>query len=158
MSLEVLTGASADLPKGQNRDYSQRRAVTGSTRVARYAGMQVATSAAVLNTITVDANTAGSRASTPNSRLPMKGVTVSATATPNTTPATAIPMPSKITINRTSRGSAPSAMRTPISWVRCCTEYAMTPYTPTAPSMLLAHVDCFLLADHTVRTPLKSVV
>jgi hypothetical protein len=50
------------VPKGQKRDYSQRRAVTGSTRVARYAGMQVATSAAMLSTITVDANTAGSRA------------------------------------------------------------------------------------------------
>src|SRR5580765_6944567 len=61
---------------------SPRRAVTGSTRVARYAGMQVARNAAVLNTITVDANTAGSRASTPNSRLLMKDVTVSATAMP----------------------------------------------------------------------------
>ena len=72
ISLEVLTGVSAGLPKRQKRDYSQRSAVTGSTRVARYAGMQVARSAAVLNTITVDANTAGSRASTPNIRLPMK--------------------------------------------------------------------------------------
>src|SRR5215469_11231813 len=41
ISLEVLNGASAGLPRGQNRDYSQRSAVTGSTRVARYAGMQV---------------------------------------------------------------------------------------------------------------------
>src|SRR5690349_13649270 len=73
--VEVLTGVSTGLPKGQKRDYSQRRAVTGSTPVARYAGMQVAKSAAVLNTITADANTAGSRASTPNSKLPMKGVT-----------------------------------------------------------------------------------
>ena len=38
------------------------------------------------------------------------------------------------TIARTRAASAPSAMRTPISRVRCATVYASTPYRPTAAS------------------------
>ena len=37
-------------------------------------------------------------------------------------------------IQRTPFASAPSAMRTPISWTRRVTLYESTPYSPTAPS------------------------
>ena len=42
--------------------------------------------------------------------------------------------PSRITSDATSAARAPSAMRTPISRVRCPTSYEITPYTPTAAS------------------------
>ena len=38
-------------------------------------------------------------------------------------PVAAIAIPCRTTIRTTSRRCAPSAMRTPISWVRCATEY-----------------------------------
>ena len=42
--------------------------------------------------------------------------------------------PAASTMPRTLPAFAPSAMRTPISRVRCATEYASTPYSPTAAS------------------------
>jgi hypothetical protein len=42
-------------------------------------------------------------------------------------PAAAIVSPCTTIIRITSRRSAPSAMRTPISCIRCATEYAITP-------------------------------
>ena len=47
--------------------------------------------------------------------------------TPMITPTTASRIPCSTTIVRTRSGSAPSARRTPISRVRCCTAYAITP-------------------------------
>jgi hypothetical protein len=47
-----------------------------------------------------------------------------------TTPTSASLMPCVMTIRRIAPRPAPSATRTPISWVRCATEYESTPYTP----------------------------
>jgi len=46
---------------------------------------------------------------------------------PIATPAVASATPSRNTSRRTSRRCAPSATRTPISWLRCVTEYEITP-------------------------------
>jgi len=58
-------------------------------------------------------------------------VKTNAPATPASDPAATITAPSFITNASTDPGVAPRAMRTPISWLRCATENASTPYTPT---------------------------
>src|SRR6266567_2647734 len=55
-------------------------------------------------------------------------------STPITTPAAASLLPWRTTRLRMLARLAPSATRTPISWVRCATEYERTPYTPIAAS------------------------
>jgi len=49
-------------------------------------------------------------------------------------PITVITPSSRNTSPRTEPAFAPRAMRTPISRVRCATEYASTPYRPIAAS------------------------
>ena len=50
---------------------------------------------------------------------------------PAMTPYAAIFSPSPTIRERMPRLVAPSAIRVPISTVRCCTEYETTPYTPS---------------------------
>jgi hypothetical protein len=66
-------------------------------------------------------NTAGSDDFTPNRKLAIKRVSPKAAAMPMATPISARAMPWKTTIPRTWPVSAPSAMRIPISCVRCFT-------------------------------------
>lgn len=101
--------------------YSYRRATTGSTRVARRAGIQQAASATPINASVTATNVAGSEAFTPKSKLVIRRVSAKAAATPNTTPKKARRRPSLRTMRSTRPRSAPSAMRTPISRVRWLT-------------------------------------
>ncbi len=57
----------------------------------------------------------------------MARVTPNARASPHPMPSAARRIPVRTTIPRTCRRAAPSAMRTPISLVRCPTPYDMTP-------------------------------
>ena len=54
-------------------------------------------------------------------------VAAAAPAVPSTTPAAPSHNVPRSTIQITDLGRAPSAIRTPISWVRWATEYASTP-------------------------------
>ena len=80
-----------------------------------------------------DANVTRSVALTLNSRLLMTRVIANDATNPTPTPIKASFIPCPTTIAVTSRVSAPRAMRTPISLVRCATPYDITPYRPTAP-------------------------
>ena len=71
-------------------------------------------------------------------------------------------MPCAITIRCTARESAPSAMRMPISGVRCWTEYAMSPYTPIAasssaepPKIVISHMS---KRDRATDSPTTSSI
>ena len=69
----------------------------------------------------------------------MTRVSPNADATPMAMPMATSVMPCRITMFRTREPPAPSARRTPISWVRCWTEYAIRPYTPMAASTSAEH-------------------
>src|SRR5205823_4337020 len=75
----------------------------------------------------------GSTAFTSYRRVPSSRVETNAAATPIATPTSTTFVPSDTTWRRTTLVVAPSAMRTPISRVRCATTYDRTPYSPTAP-------------------------
>src|SRR5439155_24578768 len=107
--------------------HSVRRATIGSTCAARRAGSQHASRATPANTAATPAKVSGSVAVTPNRRLVITRVSISAPATPASTPAPTTPIPWLTTIRSTSWARAPSAMRRPISRVRCATECASTP-------------------------------
>ena len=74
----------------------------------------------------------GSRARVSKSRLSIARVATAAPARPRQMPAAARRAPCPTTMRTTSAREAPSATRMPISWVRCETTYAITPYTPTS--------------------------
>src|SRR4051812_23675212 len=76
----------------------------------------------------------GSRRPTPNNSVWMYLVKAAAASAPPTTPSSVTRPPRRTNIQRTPWLVAPSAMRTPISLVRCVTLYDSTPYKPTAPS------------------------
>src|SRR5438876_1113001 len=107
--------------------HSYLRATIGSTCAARRAGSQQASRATPANTAATPAKVSGSVALTPNSRLVITRVSINAPATPASTPAPTTPIPWLTTIRSTSWARAPSAMRRPISRVRCATECASTP-------------------------------
>ena len=83
--------------------------------------MKLASAATARSATATPANTSGSRGDSLNSRGFTHLLTSSATAPPRATPAIAGVMPSRSTSPTTWRVSAPSAMRTPISCVRCAT-------------------------------------
>ena len=56
---------------------------------------------------------------------------------------------------RTRAASAPSAIRTPISRVRCATVYARTPYRPTAASSVASTANA---ADRMLIMPVEEDV
>src|SRR5580698_7212035 len=114
--------------------HSCRRAIIGSTPAARLAGNQHATSATPTSPTATTAIVTGSNGLTPKSSVCISRVSSNAAADPIATPSTANLTPCPTIIPSTSRSSAPRAMRIPISFVRCVTEYEITPNTPTAAS------------------------
>ena len=58
-------------------------------------------------------------------------IPVQTNAKPTIVPTVTRAAPSFVTSLSTSPFCAPSAMRMPISWPRCVTEYAVTPASPT---------------------------
>ena len=67
---------------------------------------------------------------TPYSKAPRLPATPSATAIPAAAPMPASAAPSRATIAMSDPAVAPSAIRTPNSWVRCAIRYARVPYIP----------------------------
>src|SRR5262249_16486152 len=112
--------------------HSTRRAVIGSTLVARRAGTQHASNATKISSSAIPTNVSGSVALTPCNILFSKRVTVTAAAAPTVTPSSVSPTPCPMTRRKTSRLCPPSASRTPISCVRCVTAYESAPYSPIA--------------------------
>ena len=95
--------------------------------MARRAGTTLATSATIASSAAIRASVSGSRAETSNSMFRMIDSSASEAPAPMMTP-TAIRMAAcPTTIRMTLPLVAPSAMRTPISCVRCVTEYDTTP-------------------------------
>jgi hypothetical protein len=76
-------------------------------------------------------NVAGSCGCTPTSIDDITRVNPIAAAAPTTIPAALSRKPCPTTRPNTRPGAAPSAMRSPISAVRCRTESDSTPYNPT---------------------------
>src|SRR5438128_1640144 len=107
--------------------HSARSDTAGSTRVARRAGIQLASRADMTSTAAVDASVSGSVVLTRYTSDASTRVPARAPARPTATPASARRRPDPTTIRCTSDESAPSAIRMPISRVRCATEYAVTP-------------------------------
>src|SRR6185295_15510177 len=75
------------LPRAGPRAHSQRRAVMGSTRLARQMGSRLAARATTNRSSAAEANVAGSKAVTPTSRLRTKLDKASDRARPAATPA-----------------------------------------------------------------------
>ena len=88
--------------------HSWRNATSGSMRVARRAGMYVASSAAAPSTNGTTAYVAGSYGFTPYSSFSMKRATSAAPARPATAPASVCAMPCLSTSASTSAREAPS--------------------------------------------------
>src|SRR5678815_2606644 len=101
--------------------HSYLSATSGSTFVARSAGTKHAIKATANNNPATTANVIGSLALTWNSNVDITFVSMNAPINPTTTPTTASIIPCRTTSFSTSCRRAPSAMRTPISWVRCAT-------------------------------------
>src|SRR5262252_5510552 len=106
----------------------------GSTRAARPAGTSAATIAVTSSAAAAPANAVTSVAATPNNRLAIALLTASAATSPHPTAIALVAMVSRTTIASMALALAPSAMRIPISRVRCVTLYAVTPYTPIVDS------------------------
>src|SRR6266404_1561592 len=104
------------LQDGEHSDsYSYRKATSGSTRVARRAGIMLATitTAHVARTaITIARGSSGAR---PKRKERSKRAPTIASGNPNATPAALSITLSRAIIHKTCRGLAPSAMRTPNS-------------------------------------------
>ncbi len=107
--------------------YSARRATSGSTFVARRAGMEHASSAMLTNMTAAATKVAGSVAVTPKSRLAITRVRATAAGIPMATPSSAKTRPCRTTSVNTSFRVAPRAVRIPSSWVRWATAYEITP-------------------------------
>src|SRR6185369_10105238 len=101
--------------------YSYRSATSGSTFVARSAGTRHAMKATANNNTATTPNVIGSLAVTWNRNAAITRVNAYAPSSPKTTPPNASNIPCRSTIFSTSNRRAPSAMRTPISCVRCAT-------------------------------------
>src|SRR6185295_3833236 len=114
--------------------YSWRSAITGSTRAARPAGTTFAISATTASTTNAIAKLTASNGGT-NSTLDSTCAPSAASPAPIAPPITTSCIPSPRTICTNARGWAPRALRIPISRTRRLTEYAITPYNPTAATM-----------------------
>src|SRR6185503_4777875 len=111
----------------EKRLYSERSATSGSTWEALRAGKKQANTAMTANTIGTITKIARSRVPTPKRRLLTARVSAYAPATPNTIPIAVSIIPFEMISLRISVFDAPSAMRIPISRVRCVTLYDSTP-------------------------------
>src|SRR6185503_5069394 len=104
--------------------YSYLSATIGSTFAARRAGIQHASKATTASSKGTAANVNGSTALTPNSNEVIKRVSANDAAKPIATPSNVNFIPFCSTSNRILAGVAPSASRTPISFLCCATKYA----------------------------------
>src|SRR6185369_17627763 len=107
--------------------YSYLSAIIGSTFAALRAGIRHATSATPANSSGTATNVNGSEAFTPNNNELIKRVNANDATRPIPTPSSVSPMPFFNTSPRIFPCVAPSAIRTPISFVCCVTKYASTP-------------------------------
>src|SRR5436190_11356695 len=115
---------------GRLDTYSYLNATIGSIRVARRAGMKLARSE-IAKTITATVtNVKMSVGLTSKSKDLRRPVTANAPIRPRAIPAAARSMPRPRTNLMILFFWAPKARRVAISWVRCETEYAITPYNP----------------------------
>ena len=117
----------ARTPDVIHQAYSCLSATIGSIRVARRAGSQHATNATATSSAATPANVIGSVAFTPNSRCSMTRVNPNAATSPIVKPMNGSFIPSTSTSRRRVASLAPSAMRTPNSWVRCATAKCRMP-------------------------------
>src|SRR5262245_4417065 len=115
-------------------DHSLRSATSGSTRVARSAGIQHASSATSVSDNVITTNVNGSVALTPKSSVFIKRVSASAPPNPSSAPPPASFIPCPMTSFSTSPACAPKAIRTPNSLVRLTTLSDITPYMPISAS------------------------
>ena len=102
--------------------HSWRSARIGSTLVARSAGIRLASTATTMRNSAAPTMLTGSAGRTWYSRGAISGAAARAMAIPTAIPDIASNKPRLMTIRSTPRGSAPSAMRMPISRVRWLTE------------------------------------
>src|SRR5512146_2095138 len=107
--------------------HSYLSASIGSTFVARRAGKYDAISATPVMTSRTTAKVTGSVGRILNSRLAIKRVTASAPPSPSVSPNSVITTASRISNCTMPSGTAPRAMRIPISCVRWEAKYATTP-------------------------------
>ena len=107
--------------------YSWRNATSGSTFVARRAGMKQETNATASSSKVIATRVGGSVACTPKSKSDIRRVSAKEVPKPIIAPATAKAIPRLKTILITFPVCAPKAMRTPISRVRSATVYDITP-------------------------------
>src|SRR6185503_6389761 len=115
---EGLTQRSQRYAEIAEKSYSYRSATSGSTCVARRAGIKHASNAAPSATRNTSTYAAGSDAETPNNMLDIQRVNTKAAPSPITAPINVSAIPFPITILRIEDLCAPSAMRMPISCVR----------------------------------------
>lgn len=119
--------ARANRPILDEGNYSFRKARIGSTEAAARAGNHDAAIDTIARTATDSEKMSGLIALTSNSRAPINRAQASVPASPKRMPISVSRALMPIIIRRTSPRRAPSAMRTPISRVRCATAYAITP-------------------------------
>src|SRR5262249_27136788 len=104
-----------------SRTHSHLNAIIGSTFVARRAGSQQASSATPASNVATMTKVTGSVTLTPNTKLLTNRVNAKAASKPRAMPINANLIPCPMTSFSTSRCCAPSAIRMPISCVRCVT-------------------------------------
>jgi polyhydroxybutyrate depolymerase len=109
-----------------HRFHSHRRAVIGSTFIARRAGIQQASSATNVSNSVVRVIVNGSTADMPNNIFDINRVKKNEAAKPSATPSATNFIPWPTISFKTVPVCAPSAIRMPISCVRWATECAMT--------------------------------
>jgi micrococcal nuclease len=112
--------------KKKDPPYSARSATSGSTRVARRAGSRHAAIATAVNTAVMTPNVTGSRAVMSTRSVLITLLRKNAPSRPSEIPSVVWNKPRFSTSHDTWPAFAPSAIRTPISDVRCVTEYAIT--------------------------------
>jgi hypothetical protein len=109
------------------RNQSRLSATIGSTLAARRAGIMQASKEAAATSNAMIAKVRGSSVLTPKSRLSINLVNPKEPASPITTPISVSVIPCLTISVSTLPLRAPSAMRMPISCVRCVTANEMTP-------------------------------
>ena len=111
---------------GLNEGQSARRAATGSIRVALRTGTRHAAIATAVNKTAIAAKVAGSPDRRSASPRRSTRFSASAAVSPSASASASCVRP-RLKINQdTWCGCAPTAMRSPISCVRCVTAYAIT--------------------------------
>src|SRR2546430_3707300 len=116
-----LNSATSQFEMGNPHSHSYLSATSGSTLVARRAGMQHAISATRTRPMETVASVSASVAVTPKRKLTINRVSPTAPASPSVTPNSTGTIPFLTSSLSTSAARAPSAMRMPISCVRCVT-------------------------------------